>query len=755
MATQGSENIYIYMYIYTHMHAIGTRKRTKQTEKGSEMRVQCKLLVLLSVYACVRADICRHIPVRDTTAISEATDLRCATFLRDSNIPTRYFDDTAEDGNVFLDCLVLKRDRLAMTPGANHNCSCPAGYYDHDFAIENGVYAEVSSHFLHTHVFCDARCSVHFQQVMQSGSKAKCACQNARGCRFMQRNVGLALQAMRPAELGQSLLIVPDNLLLRVGLLHCAQTHCAPPTPISPRAELLCAAHGIDFERCSSCNAAACQQIGVQCEQQSVAPYTCVQRCAAGYFSSEPVESAGLRCRKCIECKADEFETQQCSQTRHTKCHPCANGFYLPASQHDKTTCMPCPRGQHSIQGTAACVQHSSASASGTHTAAILAPCLAGREWDVTTQECSSCLPSWYTNVSADISGACVQCPPNEHSAPSGGARCAPCPLAMVRSTTDDDCRVCGHGMFAHTNAAGARMCAACPPHHVNPGGFGACLLCTGTAYANWNATACVACPRHQHRNASGGCEYCAQNHELSADGTCVSCSTRSPWELCAVGADFPHECTQQQHPSWSDAPCMCGCHKCALTGLALPLHATLDVARCRIQCEGRLRLQGLTLASAECVDPPTTLGEGFVFNPTNSSDLEEYSCRDDVLLPQAAARLNTVHHLTVCSSPQASLKSRTEQQQQCIDADLATQPECANVGVVSTPAAKALHELAISPHHVAAAYRDSPALQDCFFCCMQDYQFEAHISRAVYSCVPMPPMCNSGTVATVQYTQK
>ena len=740
------------MRIYTAMYICASDIACPHTlHRARGMRIRCALqpLLLLLAYTSktTRADVCRHVSTQDVTAILEATQLRCDTFLEDMELPARYFDSADGDGASFVDCLASKRDRAQMASSAKHTCSCPAGYYDAAFPENNGVYVDVSSHFLHSNVLCNSRCSVYYQQVIQSGFGAKCACQNARGCRFMQRDVGAIMQTVTPAARTHSLLIVPDNLLLRVGLLQCAQTHCKPPTPVSPRAELLCAAHGIDFKRCSSCDAGVCRRAGVQCEQQSVAPYECVKSCAVGYFLSA-ADSADMRCSECAVCTLDRFEIQQCSPTSQTQCHDCAHGFYLPASKHDKTVCTACPRGHYSVPGTATCVYNTAIPM----LADTTSPCLTGRYWDITTQKCSNCGPSWYTSVN----GMCVQCPAHEHSTPSAGAQCAPCPFAMVRDATDETCRWCAPGTYPNTTSDLA-SCVACPPHHINPGGFGECLQCSNVAYATQNATACVVCPPHQRRDANGSCGYCPENHELDAHGVCLSCTSRSVWELCGIGEGISHDCRGQEHPAWSGAPCACGCHQCALAGLALPLRATLDVARCRIQCDGKQRLTGLNLSIAVCADPVQSIREGHVLNPNDSSDQKEYNCQSAILLPRTAHLLDVEHHLMLCSSPSTTLAAHRAQTVRCTDANVTDSPECLDFANATRSRARPLAELAISPQHVVAAYRNTTAVDDCFFCCVDSYQFEQYLSGGLYVCVAKNSTCAESTdgVQTIHYTTR
>lgn len=741
------------MYIINTKYTLTCRQSTiYETFKHHTHTYMLLKLLVLACWTCVSIrgkDICHHITLKDVQ-VSELKpdDPTCASFLDDMNLPSTYFDPT----NVVLqDCLTVKRDidQSKMDWSQTIDCSCTAGFYDATNPDYNGVYKGVTVFFLQTNSLCHSKCNNVFQQTMQVADPRKCSCQSAQGCTFRERNIQELVGAVALQDREHAILLLPDDLLLRAGVLLCMQKHCNPPTPISPRAEILCALHGIDFKRCDACSARTCMRADVQCEQQKHAPYNCLQTCAPGYFQN----GTDMRCSRCVVCMPDEFEAKSCSTKQNTVCHACAHGWYLPVTQTDKATCMPCPLGEFSEPGTGECIGFQ---ISGKTTQTIAERkhhiCRPGRLWDIKTQLCSDCGPSWYGTPGGTMHAtACMRCPNHTHSTPSHGSHCTACPRASVRDAIDPTCRFCEPGKAPRAVGEVDGTCVACPEHSINPTGrFPECLRCNGLSRANTAATACVSCPPHQHRAANGSCAFCADNHELRGDGMCVACTAHSNWELCPFDEDIRHTCSGHQHPKWSGMHCACGCHKCALRGSdIIPLGATLDTTRCIIDCQPGERMRGATLATAVCeTDDPR---QGNVMSPTNSTDMQEYSCIDDVLLPTISQK----HHITPCNSDNIMNKARENLKITCNTRSNNLNLACNDL-LNLPPTSFALDNITIRTTDIALAYRHPIVMRSCFFCCAPDYQFQANlIPDGKYTCVLITNCIAPKTHAVVEYSTK
>jgi len=593
-------------------------------------------MLLLSLAAArTRAGgvVCPDVPLRDQAGIAAALKLDCGAFLAGQNEAALASED---DGAP--DCMALKtqllaagsRDRAA-TRAQRFSCACITGYTDAALGAE-GFYRSISFDTLLHDVHCADRCGVAYQQVAQARARESCGCVNVHGCRFGARKVAaLVAQARALGDVGNAaLLVLPDNVVLDASLVFCAQTHCSPPAPVAPRAEILCAAHGIGFRWCDACDAlcavGSAASANATCSRTAEPPY-CRRVCAPGFFMA----AGAAACAPCRACGADELELRECAPASDRACAGCPYGTYLPAARADRRACLPCPPGEHSPRGDASCVPAAEAVPLATNAGANCSALARG--WDARRQRCAPCPP----NSVAGGDSACAEYP--AHELAGGGGACAPCPRSHSRPRGHALCEPCPPGSTG-------RPCAPCAAGTVNPGGLEACVACDGGAVPNAARTACEACPPHQlaARGQGGACDFCAEGARPGPDGACVPCEL-SQWAQCAPPLVMD-ACHGDFHPRASGAPCACGCRACPFVpGAAdLPAGTRAAAGRCALACGAGERLLRDGRALARCVADRAVdarAGGGlFFYDPADSADLTLHSCADVTVAPIGLLRL-------------------------------------------------------------------------------------------------------------------
>jgi len=639
--------------------------------------------------------VCLDVPLQDQTGVAAALKLDCGAFLGAHN-----------QGHLFAgsdeapDCMALK-EQLRRGGGSDQGlltCACISGYTDRALNAE-GFYRDISWDVLLHSVHCADRCGVSYQQIVQAQAAESCGCVNVHGCRFGSRTVGA--QIARARALGEisaaGLLVLPDNALLDASVVFCAQTHCHPPAPVSPRVEILCAATNIAFRWCNTCAALCPAGEAGTCVRTSTPPY-CRRVCARGFF----LHAATGGCVRCSGCGGDLFELRGCTDALDTVCAACPYGTFLPAGHADRRACLPCAPGQYSPRGGARCVPAPESHAPVVVVAGANCSALA-RAWDAGRQQCAECAPN---------------------SIGIGGARCEECPQHTTANLRGDACIECPG---SHQRSLGARMCAPCPPGSegwgcvpclpgtVNPGALEACAPCAANTIPNAARTACVACPASQRAvqlatNATPACDFCPEGQLLGGAGECESCTQSrlaqcpSPLVMDACRGDF--------HPRMSGRACACGCRPCPFAADAQLAGGVRALAgRCALGCaSGERLLPGTAGMVGRCEKDSAVdalAGGGlFFFSPSDSTDLTLHSYAD--VLVDASGQ----YHLEPAIAPHIARANHLQLPENwCQGGSLV--PCAAGSG----GAAKSLHEVA--PHAaVRAQYWPYRAELGCFFQC-------------------------------------
>jgi len=675
-----------------------------------------------------RADdvVCPDVPLRDQTGIAAALQLDCGAFLAAHNAGALYAG--ADEGP---DCLALKTQLLGGAPRQErYTCACLGGYTDGALSAA-GFYRDISLDVLLNDVHCADRCGVSYQQIAQARAWESCGCVNVHGCRFGSRSIAAQVAAAR--ALGEisaaALLVLPDNAMLDASVVFSAQTHCEPPAPVSPRAEILCAANGLAFRWCDAC-AALCPAGGpASCVRTREPPY-CRRVCAQTHFR----HPASGDCVPCAVCGADRFELRECADAADRVCAACPFGTFLPAALGDRRACLPCAPGEYSPRGGARCEP-----APQQEPAAGAAPdprnCSAlARSWDHERQRCAACPP----HAVAGPGGRCEECPAD--SAADARARaCVACPGSHARALGQPACVPCAPG---HAG----RPCAPCAPGTVNPGALEACAPCAAGALPNAARTACEACPGSQQVARRGAnattlaCDFCPEGELPAADsggggggGGCEACAL-SRWRSCPPPLVMD-ACRGDLHPRMSGVPCVCGCRACPFAAGALRADGVRVLATgCRLGCAAGARLlPGHAQQGARCVpdrEVDALAGSGlFFFSPTDSADLTLLSCADALVHPAGA------HSLEPAVSP-ALAQDTDEQLTAAWCRDFSTQPCDSLAG--EGDGAKSL-EVAAGQRAVLARYWPHRAALGCFFRCRAGLVFAVSRETGAFACVGAP----------------
>lgn len=229
--------------------------------------------------------------------------------------------------------------------------------------------------------------------------------------------------------------------------------------------------------------------------------------CIAGKYSLNSV---------CTECGAGTYSDSkasvctQCadgyiSTTSKSSCKPCDQGYF----EEDHTKCTPCARGFYNNRiGASSCVQ-----------------CHRGAISEEAASVCTECEIGKYVNL-----GFCAQCPDNKGDTNPYPAfaleHCSICPPGHYSNSQTVQCIPCEAGKFSDAfSLAAGQSCQFCRKNTFSEQGSSSCTVCNAheqTLYAG--ATECLPCPEGQLSLAGEDCDYCPRNEYLGVDKQCESC---------------------------------------------------------------------------------------------------------------------------------------------------------------------------------------------------------------------------------------
>jgi hypothetical protein len=300
----------------------------------------------------------------------------------------------------------------------------------------------------------------------------------------------------------------------------------------------------------SSGNASACQpcQANALSVAGSVGQEFCY--CRPGYAHA----ADALTCRICDQGTWN-------SQLGRTACSNCSLGLYSATfGAVGNETCLPCPLGQWSPEGSANCnlcpVNSRAPASSG-----LLSSCVCNAGYfGPNGGPCTACMTGTFSGeVGVTNASACVLCPGGTYSSTAGASACASCPtprtFSLPGTITEAGCGCATNNYFGNVNTCvdnpegwygwspyGGHRLVYC--HQFLSGGTigpdkcttftmnvacSNCQCACGTACgANYIQPSCVACPVNTNSlMLSSGIDACMCNAGYTGAGgsSCIACA--------------------------------------------------------------------------------------------------------------------------------------------------------------------------------------------------------------------------------------
>ena len=252
-----------------------------------------------------------------------------------------------------------------------------------------------------------------------------------------------------------------------------------------------------ELEKQSSCK--GCQAGKYSTEEGLDAASKC-SACNAGTYS----KAIGATSKdSCIDCQPGKKGTEV-GASNETACSNCGKGEYRGGAD-DTKTCLKCPPGRNSSEGSVSC-----------------SSCSAGQYVETSTDSCLEC-PAGYVSKDQD-SNFCTPCGKGVkgESSNAGGTTCMPCDLGRFQSTPGV-CQDCKAGQYA--DGKGQKSCTTCPiDTYLSEFGKSSkadCSLCnadrsTGLAVGNVGNATCLCKRGAYYQNDQNECVACPVGGDCS-----------------------------------------------------------------------------------------------------------------------------------------------------------------------------------------------------------------------------------------------
>ena len=558
---------------------------------------------------------------------------------------------------------------------------------------------------------CQDECEVEFFAVVNNANDARlCGCVAPGGCALRDRELGDLL-----ASKVRSIVVIPQEITQKARVVPCETLQCTTrgveATLVAPTvADMLqCEAHGVAYQHCPVCPAVCSSDANSRC---SLTPdgSECISSCRDGYFFD-----AG-QCRRCRRCAPHETETSACRGTAggDTQCAQCPVDM-VQAGDGAPGVCVPCPNNTGRPERAQRCRPTNSPDTDEQ-------PCPVDFEWD------------------------------------ERAARCAPCPLDMVRPNALGEARC--------RPARADRLCGT--PGYVAVDGSAGCDACAPRTVPTKNRTACERCP-DGHLADGDDCVQCPLGSYLPGPEAqqCEPCLLGSG-VVCAPGR-FLDRCARTP----PTGACTCSCRVCALSFSDADDAAGEMVeggSACRISCKPRhrrvergfeWRLTSNATAPSDAIAnaPPLFPTDGRAHVVLSVSEWVAWGMRSVAGATAIVAGSEHVYeadlHRARCVLDARLLPSTLPGHfvlssqnitdtglyacEDLVDGGVATIRDAhleSSTAVQGDPAQRTLRATALR-NHLLSAWRYDDAPDACTFTCMQGYTFEVEMvgRQAVWRC--------------------
>ena len=225
------------------------------------------------------------------------------------------------------------------------------------------------------------------------------------------------------------------------------------------------------------------------------------------------------------------------SQLGRTACSNCSVGLYsVHYGAVGNETCLSCPLGQWSPEGSPSCnlcpVNSRSATSSG-----FLSKCICDAGYTGPNGGlCSACVAGQYKNMTG--TSACMNCTAGAYSSVTAASACTSCPVGVYSRdgasscTLYQTCLACPANTY-YTEGA----CIACPG---NSSSSTASLVCQCNAGFTGTPGTCQACPAGTYKRMAGtsACRSCQPNSRSDAASVLCACNpgyTANTGDVCVA----------------------------------------------------------------------------------------------------------------------------------------------------------------------------------------------------------------------------
>ena len=275
--------------------------------------------------------------------------------------------------------------------------------------------------------------------------------------------------------------------------------------------------------------------------------------CASGRYQDENIV-ASVFCKNCA--------AGQMFATLSTACTICMAGKFQDQFNAASVECQDCPAGRYLTDIATARKEHD--------TESDCLYCPAGKQFNVSTSNCTTCTVGKYQHENAAPSVDCSFCPAgfefqsiatpctncatgkyqDETSAPS--VNCSFCAAGKDFVDTATACETCATGKYQHENAAPSVDCSFCVAGKefdaaAVPAGSLECKTCDAGKYQHENAAPSVDClfcsAGKEYVNIANACDLCIMGKYHDRNNEWAICKTCGKAQAAPDGKNGCEEC--------------------------------------------------------------------------------------------------------------------------------------------------------------------------------------------------------------------